>query len=90
MIKWAITVLAVSFFLVFLLDQQNQVMAAQMHIERAKKERRLLGERSDQLMLALASTHNPKWLLDELSTGQFSHLHFPSEGEVIYLELERP
>lgn len=89
MIKWTVTVFAFSLLLIFSLDQQNRVMEGQMKIERAKREKKTLEEKNDQMMLAIASIYHPKRLLSELSSGEFSHLMFPQTGEVIYMEPEK-
>ncbi len=88
MIKWAIIIFSLAIFLVFSLDQQNSVMSQQMKIERAKRVKRALEEKNDQLMLSISSTHNPKALLEKLATQGFSYLKFSGGDEAFLCELE--
>ena len=89
MLRWAVVVFAWFLLLVFSLDKQNDIMTYQMKIERSKKVKKNLEEHNDQLMFLVSSIHSPTELLNKLTQDSYSHLVFPKEDEIIYLELKR-
>lgn len=75
--------------LVCFLDDQNRVMTYQMKIERAKRVKKRLEEKNDQLLFSLESIYTPQQLLSKLGGSEYGYLSFPKADEVTYLQLKR-
>jgi hypothetical protein len=67
------------------IDKKNSLTEVKLAIPQLEREVKALELERTALQYELKSFENPSYLMQLLKRPEYSHLHFPKEGEVIKL-----